>query len=526
MVQRTGMFEVIRFRSSLTLEAATAMPKHPDREPTPWYRTDALEPSQDTVFQHDVAPNDPSMQSLQRPAWVPLPLPELTPQQRMVLAVRKYGFAVALVAIVALALFFYFSEAQSSAQRAELDLAQLAAATAAEPKLSATPGPETADARAATLSVRSAPLGATVFIDFDSVGVTPLDFHTVPAGVYILSLQKPNYATLDTVLVLAGGQAPVLAFALQADAGARQPASPAVVERSVVAEGPAVQQQREPVAPRMATGEILITSEPAGASVQLGGKLVGTTPLALRDVVPGTHEVVLQLDDFDPFVATVELEAAQTSAVHGRFGAASGTLRVLVRPWGSIYIDGELHKQDTDVQYVTSLGAGRHTVKAIHPALGEIEEVVQIQQGTSQRVVMDFNQFLARRTSNASQQAQAPAQPAAAEPEEASKLLMEDGVYVMAEEPPQLIGGLERLHQNTRYPEAAYQAGLSGRVYLRFVVDEEGRVVNPEVTRGIGMGADEEALRAIQRARFVPGKVGGKPVKVRHALFINFQATE
>lgn len=100
---------------------------------------------------------------------------------------------------------------------------------------------------------------------------------------------------------------------------------------------------------------------------------------------------------------------------------------------------------------------------------------------------------------------------------------MRDGVYLIAEEAPQLIGGLDGLHRKVRYPEAAYRTGVEGRVYVQFVVDERGRVQNPELMRGIGAGCDEEAMRVISQARFEPGKVGGEPVKVQHTLYIRFE---
>ncbi len=102
----------------------------------------------------------------------------------------------------------------------------------------------------------------------------------------------------------------------------------------------------------------------------------------------------------------------------------------------------------------------------------------------------------------------------------------EEGVYKVVDEAPQLHGGLEALHQKVRYPEAAHRDGLSGRVYVQFVVDERGTVRDPRVVRGIGGGCDEEALRVIRQARFVPGKIGGQPVKVLHTLFITFAPSD
>jgi len=96
-------------------------------------------------------------------------------------------------------------------------------------------------------------------------------------------------------------------------------------------------------------------------------------------------------------------------------------------------------------------------------------------------------------------------------------------IFVIAEIMPRLIGELNSIHEKVRYPETAKKAGIEGRVLLQFVVDENGEVVKPVVTRGIGGGCDEAALKALRTARFTPGVQGGKPVKVRMNLPIVFR---
>ena len=94
----------------------------------------------------------------------------------------------------------------------------------------------------------------------------------------------------------------------------------------------------------------------------------------------------------------------------------------------------------------------------------------------------------------------------------------EPEIFVIVEEMPELIGGLPGLQKKIRYPEIAKKAGVEGRVFLQFVVDEQGNVVDPVVTRGIGAGCDEEALRAIIGAKFKPGMQRGSAVKVKMSL--------
>ena len=99
----------------------------------------------------------------------------------------------------------------------------------------------------------------------------------------------------------------------------------------------------------------------------------------------------------------------------------------------------------------------------------------------------------------------------------------DEGFFVVVETMPQLIGGIGNLQRQVRYPEMARRAGIEGRITIQFIVDEKGNVTNPRVIRGIGGGADEEALRVVSQAKFVPGLQRGRPVKVQYSLPIVFR---
>jgi periplasmic protein TonB len=102
----------------------------------------------------------------------------------------------------------------------------------------------------------------------------------------------------------------------------------------------------------------------------------------------------------------------------------------------------------------------------------------------------------------------------------------EPEVFTIVEDMPELIGGMQAIYQHLRYPEIARKAGIEGRVVVQFIIDEEGRVVDPVVVRGIGGGCDEAAIEAVKQVRFTPGRQRGRAVRVRYSLPITFRLSQ
>jgi len=99
----------------------------------------------------------------------------------------------------------------------------------------------------------------------------------------------------------------------------------------------------------------------------------------------------------------------------------------------------------------------------------------------------------------------------------------EQEVFVVVENQPELIGGMAALQKEVDYPEFAKKAGIEGRVFVQFVVDENGNVQNPQVTRGVHKLLNQEAVRAVKNMKFKPGKQRGKAVKVQMSLPVTFR---
>lgn len=99
-----------------------------------------------------------------------------------------------------------------------------------------------------------------------------------------------------------------------------------------------------------------------------------------------------------------------------------------------------------------------------------------------------------------------------------------DTTYMIVEEQPKLIGGRQALQKSIEYPDAAKKAGIEGRVSVRFVVDKEGNVQDPQVLTGANKLLDQEALRVIKQQTFEPGRhENGEPARVQMSLPVVFE---
>jgi protein TonB len=99
-------------------------------------------------------------------------------------------------------------------------------------------------------------------------------------------------------------------------------------------------------------------------------------------------------------------------------------------------------------------------------------------------------------------------------------------VFMIVEQMPQFPDGdvAAYLSSHIKYPVVAQENGIQGRVICQFVVNQDGSIVDVVVVRGVDPSLDKEAVRVIQEMpKWVPGKQGGKPVRVKFTLPVNFK---
>ncbi len=83
---------------------------------------------------------------------------------------------------------------------------------------------------------------------------------------------------------------------------------------------------------------------------------------------------------------------------------------------------------------------------------------------------------------------------------------------------------MQAIFGNIKYPAEAREKGVEGMAVVKFIIEKDGSVTNPEIIKSVGSGCDEEVLRVVgQMPNWIPGKKDGKPVAVSFVLPVKFK---
>jgi protein TonB len=102
-------------------------------------------------------------------------------------------------------------------------------------------------------------------------------------------------------------------------------------------------------------------------------------------------------------------------------------------------------------------------------------------------------------------------------------------IYDIVDVAPEPIGGMKVFYQivtkNINYPAEARQKNITGKVFVEFVVEKDGKILseNVKVARSVHQSLDEEAVRIILlTSPWQPGVKNGQPVRARKTFPISF----
>lgn len=207
-----------------------------------------------------------------------------------------------------------------------------------------------------TLRVNSNPSGAQVLVEGRPVGSTPLNLVLRPGRVDI-ELRLGGYQTFRTSAQI-------------------RPGETTVVSASLV---PVVQN-----------GLLKINSNPQGAQVVLGGRVVGNTPLNLT-VQPGRYDLELRLAGYQSFRASLSVGSGQTVPLNATLQALRGTLEVYTNVEARIFLDGrEVGQTRNGFLRLDELESGSVQVVALAPGYRVVFRDVRIEPGRAQQVRLDL----------------------------------------------------------------------------------------------------------------------------------------
>jgi len=103
-------------------------------------------------------------------------------------------------------------------------------------------------------------------------------------------------------------------------------------------------------------------------------------------------------------------------------------------------------------------------------------------------------------------------------------------IFTVVEQMPEFPGGagemMKYIQKNVHYPEIEKEAGITGKCFVKFVVEQDGSISNVEVLKGVtgGAGCDKEAVRVIKSMpKWNIGKQNGRPVRVYFNVPISFR---
>lgn len=166
---------------------------------------------------------------------------------------------------------------------------------------------ETPRIKTGWIVLESEPSGASVYINNEFVGNTPLNNYKQTYGTYQYRLESPNYHPATGTIELNAGRF----------------------------------EQR--IALKPAFGSISVKSNVAGAKILLDGKPTGkSSPATLTEIPSGSHTITLQLDKYAPQQQNVVVEDGQTADVSMSLDARFARITINSIDGAEIYSNGKL----------------------------------------------------------------------------------------------------------------------------------------------------------------------------------------
>ena len=196
-----------------------------------------------------------------------------------------------------------------------------------------------------TVSILTRPADALISVEGAEPTEAPLENIELAPGETRVQAERAGYEPLDTLLAVEGD----------------------IQEFALVLQAVEADLQEEPEE----TPDLAAEAQPDDTPPDVQPQASAETPALTPQQTP-----------------TPEQSAPETRSAPSQPGA----VEVWVRPWGDIYVNGELLAEATIGRHIQELPPGTHQVRAKHPALGEWTQDVRVEAGQTLEVPFDFGE--------------------------------------------------------------------------------------------------------------------------------------
>ncbi|MDD2597754.1 MAG: PEGA domain-containing protein [Kiritimatiellae bacterium] len=197
------------------------------------------------------------------------------------------------------------------------------------------------------LLVDSEPAGAEVTTKGVSLGSTPLLVTTLRPGDHRLSISLPGFQTKEIDLTLNGRTPHKEVVALVAD-----------------------------------SGTLNITSEPAGAEVQINGITRGRTPCEIDRIPGGSVKLEVRQDGYTPHLRDIALAAGERQQVNIQLEPLPGSLKIVTIPEGARVYLGNEFKGESPHNFV-DITPGSYRIRVELAGHTPMARDIEVEKGTS-----------------------------------------------------------------------------------------------------------------------------------------------
>jgi hypothetical protein len=210
------------------------------------------------------------------------------------------------------------------------------------------------------LEVRSEPSGAKVYLDGKEFGESPLLLSDVSPGRHLIRIVKDGYEAYEVLENIEGDRKKVTAHL-----------------KKVVAEG-----------------ELIIRTEPPGATITLNGRSVGKSPFEGKTLSPGIYRIRITKEGYETWEKAEIVDAGKRVEVLAQLTQQKpreGDLEVRSEPSeGKVYLDGK-YLGETPL-LAPHIRLGRYSLLVLKDGYHPFEERVEVKGAERKKVLATLRQ--------------------------------------------------------------------------------------------------------------------------------------